>query len=320
MFVGPRKNYELFAGEPASALRPLEYRRGGLRERLAVWDELEALLSAADSVVIDPDSRLTQLGLLPVCPEDRYHLFESRAYGSDSDRDSAGAGLGMGRGDFRSHRREAVRCPARRRQSCRTPYIAVSLGVGENPAKRLADPFEQELLSAARRHRDTAVHRSGRRGRGAGAGDARRRGCRRPAPPIWNGSFAGLRRRSSPAAAFMSGYDSAGQHVAAACGVPLISVFAGFPVAPHVRPLAPLGEPLRDRSCGRSRAPGDSRQGARRTAAHTGQYRYRLTLLTHSPMFVRDGESTYVSETARNCAICYISWPQLRRRRSASRS
>jgi ADP-heptose:LPS heptosyltransferase len=25
------------------------------------------------------------------------------------------------------------------------------------------------------------------------------------------------------------GYDSAGQHVAAACGVPLISVFAGFP-------------------------------------------------------------------------------------------
>jgi ADP-heptose:LPS heptosyltransferase len=27
------------------------------------------------------------------------------------------------------------------------------------------------------------------------------------------------------------GYDSAGQHVAAACGVPLISVFAGFPAA-----------------------------------------------------------------------------------------
>jgi ADP-heptose:LPS heptosyltransferase len=25
------------------------------------------------------------------------------------------------------------------------------------------------------------------------------------------------------------GYDSAGQHVAAACGVPLVSVFAGYP-------------------------------------------------------------------------------------------
>ena len=34
-------------------------------------------------MVIDPDSRLTQLGLLPVCPEERYHLFESRAYGED---------------------------------------------------------------------------------------------------------------------------------------------------------------------------------------------------------------------------------------------
>ena len=36
--------------------------------------------------MIDPDSRLTQLGLLPVGAEDRYHLFESRAYGGESDR------------------------------------------------------------------------------------------------------------------------------------------------------------------------------------------------------------------------------------------
>src|SRR5260370_2429938 len=26
------------------------------------------------------------------------------------------------------------------------PYISVSLGVGENPAKRIADPFEENLL------------------------------------------------------------------------------------------------------------------------------------------------------------------------------
>ena len=41
-------------------------------------------MSAADAVVIDSDSRLTQLGLLPICAEDRYHLFESRSYGGAS--------------------------------------------------------------------------------------------------------------------------------------------------------------------------------------------------------------------------------------------
>src|SRR5205814_1628997 len=65
---------------------PVAYRRGSLKERLAVWEELKMLLAAPGSVVIDPDSRLTQLGLLPVGDEDRYHLFESRAYGADTGR------------------------------------------------------------------------------------------------------------------------------------------------------------------------------------------------------------------------------------------
>ena len=44
------------------------------------------------------------------------------------------------------------------------------------------------------------------------------------------------------------GYDSAGQHVAAACGVPLISIFAGFP-APRMfhrwRPTGPRATVIR---------------------------------------------------------------------------
>ena len=32
-------------------------------------------------MVIDPDSRLTQLGLIPVCDDSRYFFFESRAFG-----------------------------------------------------------------------------------------------------------------------------------------------------------------------------------------------------------------------------------------------
>jgi ADP-heptose:LPS heptosyltransferase len=37
------------------------------------------------------------------------------------------------------------------------------------------------------------------------------------------------------------GYDSAGQHVAAACGVPLISIFAGFPAPRMFQRWSPSG-------------------------------------------------------------------------------
>jgi ADP-heptose:LPS heptosyltransferase len=38
------------------------------------------------------------------------------------------------------------------------------------------------------------------------------------------------------------GYDSAGQHVAAACGVPLVSIFAGFPAPRMFHRWRPAGE------------------------------------------------------------------------------
>ena len=80
LFAGPRKNYELFAADPRLEHVPVEYPRGSLRERLAVCEgTARGWRAIPDCLVIDPDSRLTQLGLLPVCPEDRYHLFESRA-------------------------------------------------------------------------------------------------------------------------------------------------------------------------------------------------------------------------------------------------
>lgn len=45
---------------------------------------------------------------------------------------------------------------------------------------------------------------------------------------LWEGSFAGFASIIAGSRLYV-GYDSAGQHVAAACGVPLISIFAGFP-------------------------------------------------------------------------------------------
>ena len=65
---------------------PIAYGRGGtLDDRLSIWPQLRDAVCQPDSIVIDPDSRLTQLGLLPICPEDDYYFFESRAYGGDGD-------------------------------------------------------------------------------------------------------------------------------------------------------------------------------------------------------------------------------------------
>jgi ADP-heptose:LPS heptosyltransferase len=107
-----------------------------------------------------------------------------------------------------------------------TPYIAVSLGVGENPAKRIADPFEEQLLALLATRAPLVIDK------GAGGEEAARveRAVARSGAraTFWEGSFAGFARIIAGSSLY-AGYDSAGQHVAAACGVPLVSVFAGFP-------------------------------------------------------------------------------------------
>jgi ADP-heptose:LPS heptosyltransferase len=238
VFVGPRKNYELFAGEPSLRHASLAYRRGGLRERLGVRQDLKALVSAPDSVVIDPDSRLTQLGLLPVCPEDRYHLFESRAYGGATDRAlpelaAAWAEETLGVSGAKPYvALERAPEPGR--------HIAVSLGVGENPAKRIPDPFEEQLLALlAERGAEISIDK------GAGGEEAERAGRaveRSGAKAtFWEGSFAGFAAIIAASRLYV-GYDSAGQHVAAACGVPLVSIFAGFPCPRMFARWRPTGE------------------------------------------------------------------------------
>ncbi len=243
VFVGPRKNFELFAADPHLHHADIAYAKGSLRQRLAAWDQLKTLLDKPESIVIDTDSRFTQLGLLPVCPEDRYFLFESRSYEAEGRRSlpelaSAWALETLGVAGARPF----VALGA----IPRSEHIAVSFGVGENPAKRLPEPFEEELLKLlAAEGRPICIDK------GAGGEEAERvaRAVERSGieASFWEGSFAGFARIISKAALYV-GYDSAGQHVAAACGVPLISVFAGFPV-PRMferwRPSGPACEVIR---------------------------------------------------------------------------
>jgi ADP-heptose:LPS heptosyltransferase len=237
IFVGPQKNHELFAGDPHVHHVALEYERGGLRQRLASWEALRDMAASPDSVVIDSDSRLTQLGLMPICSEDRYHLFESRGYGAASDRtlpQLAAAWAAETFGISGAHPYVALGRPPKRGS-----HVAVSFGVGENPAKRIPDPFETELLKLLGESGAPIVIDTG-----AGGEEAERvhRAVERAGvrAACWRGSFAGFASIIA-ASRFYVGYDSAGQHVAAACGVPLISIFAGFPCPRMFERWRPVG-------------------------------------------------------------------------------
>ena len=240
--VGPRKNWELFAADPRILHLPVNYRRGTLRERLAAGLDLRAALAQQDSIVIDPDSRLTQLGLLPVCPEERYYFFESRAYGGDGDDPLPVLAQHWAEQIFGiPDARPFVAVP--QAASPAPSGIAISLGVGENPAKRIADPFEAELLALlAQSGLPLTIDE------GAGGEEFARvvRAITQSGVRVdtWRGSFAGFASIIASSQIYV-GYDSAGQHVAAACGVPLVAIFAGFPSPRMFARWRPAGQVIR---------------------------------------------------------------------------
>jgi hypothetical protein len=220
-FVGPQKNWELFQADPRLSHLAIAYGRSGtLDDRLSIWPELRAAVSQPASIVIDPDSRLTQLGLLPLSAEDDYYFFESRSYAADSGQPLSALAARWATetfGDVQPHPYISTGLAADRF------VTTVSFGVGENPNKRVADPFEQELL--AKLPRPVLIDK------GAGGEEAERVDRAVAAAgsgiEVWNGSFAGFAAHIAKSKLYV-GYDSAGGHVAAACGVSLVSIFAGF--------------------------------------------------------------------------------------------
>ena len=220
-FAGPQKSWELFAADARLRNLSIAYGRGGtIDHRLAVWPQLREAVCLPKSLILDPDSRLTQLGLLPICQEEDYYFFESRAYGADGGealtsltRNWIAETFGIeGAHPYISTGLDAAEFAT-----------TVSFGVGENPSKCVPDSFEAEVL--LRLPRPILIDR------GAGGEEAERveRAVAQAAGEgitMWDGSFAGFAAHIQRSRLYV-GYDSAGGHVAAACGVPMICVFAG---------------------------------------------------------------------------------------------
>ncbi len=220
-FTGPEKSWELFAADPRLEHLSIAYGRAGtLDDRLSVWPELRDAVCCDSSIIIDPDSRLTQLGLLPICPEGDYYFFESRSYGGDGDESLPVLARRWVSETFSVVEAQTYISTGLEAAEFTT---TVSFGVGENPAKRVADPYEVELLKLLPRPilidkgaGGEEAERVERAVAGAGEGIT-----------MWDGSFAGFAAHIERSRLYV-GYDSAGGHVAAACGVPMIGIFAGF--------------------------------------------------------------------------------------------
>jgi ADP-heptose:LPS heptosyltransferase len=271
--VGPGHLYEFFAESRRLRWVRLDYRRyGSLSDRFTVWPRLVELIAreseglAADRLLLfDPDTRLSQLGLLPLVDERQTCYFSSRT-NPFVDREPSlpeltnfwldrvlaeenpkspelflpAAMLGSAR-----------TCCGRLRQRGAQAVIVINLGVGNDPRKRLADPFEEELLAALlqslkntvilldtggdseeKERIDALIMAAGRRGFATGFLDQKEL----PGwePPFahgmvgFHGSVGALAALISQADAFC-GYDSSGQHLAGALQTPAVIIFAGAP-------------------------------------------------------------------------------------------
>jgi Glycosyltransferase family 9 (heptosyltransferase) len=245
-------------------------RRGSLVARLESWVHLATAVERdmlahepGSTLVLDPDSRLTQLGLLPLVPEDvPSFFFESRSY-RRAGATSLGAltahwlddVLGPDEGD-RLHPRvvpetsmlaAAAEVSRRARMAGNGDLTTMTFGVGGNARKRIPGRFELDLVRALLADGGVVVldkgvdEEIGRAEAIVAAVDAEGTGVveLRDGPLRIPDGLAGRLLvhhgglRSLLALIAVSdlyvGYDSAFQHVAAALSVPTVDVFVNPP-------------------------------------------------------------------------------------------
>jgi len=266
--IGDAKLEGIFGGHPAVRICRLGYARsGGLFERFSSWHAAMDVLaeemppqSEQDVLLIDPDSRISQLGVLPFTHGDNYLFFNSRRCDASS-TDLCMAELAnrwmnevFGTSGFcyptiwppaPVRLRARVLTDALRAAGCRR-IVAVNFGVGTNPRKRLSADFEEKLLGAILKSSGTVVLLD----RGFGADELSRTAALLDAMadrgllassagfgdcdlPCISHGIVGMDLAIGEVAALISqcdefiGYDSACQHIAAAAKTPTLTIFAG---------------------------------------------------------------------------------------------
>lgn len=268
VIIGSDKLTGIFGGNSGIRIHPLNYaRRGGLFERFSSWHAASEILAEEmpldneeNILLIDPDSRITQLGVLPLTHHDNYLFFNSRKCAS-SGKNARMAELAnrwtdnvFGVSGFcfpriwtpSSIARQARDLTCSIRAAGCKKLITMNFGVGNNPRKRLDLDFEKKLLGEILKSPQTVIlldrgfgeeelfrsdslishlQDQGYQTAGALFGDAEY-------PEISHG-IVGVECSIGEIAALIAesdefiGYDSACQHIAAAAQTPTLTIFAG---------------------------------------------------------------------------------------------
>ena len=280
--IGDGKLHELFGGNPALRIRPVGYvRSGGLMERLRSWFQVEQAIETeradcddAECLVVDPDSRLSQLGVLPLVNDRHYLFFNSRssppypAQGSISELANYWFSQVTGANDFsyptvwlprETNDRAREFCRVLRVSGCRK-IVAVNFGVGSNARKRIGGDFEGRVLRALLQEPQTVVLLD----KGFGEEELQRsnelmesmralghatlsRTFANLEPAALAQGLIGIQAGIGEEAALIGtsdefiGYDSACQHIAAALAIPTYTIFAGSNNTRFVRRWRPFG-------------------------------------------------------------------------------
>ena len=268
VLIGGAKLDEIYGGNSRIRLQTVDYnRRGGLIERLSSWQLVLNIIKQElagcplESVVlIDPDSRLSQLGVLPLVPEQNYYFFDSRSDISFASNMSMAQLTNSwitkvtGEDDFSYPRvwprsanltraaqlYEGIKASGARR------VIAMNLGVGGNLRKKVGLNFEKALLLSLLQEPDTVIVLD------KGLGDEELKNSEALLQTVKEHGFSatdvdfgiglesgfrsgviGVQTRIGEIAAIIArcdeyiGYDSACQHIAAAQDIPCLTIFAG---------------------------------------------------------------------------------------------
>jgi ADP-heptose:LPS heptosyltransferase len=243
VFVANRKSAELFSADPRISHLEAEYPRSGpvsARIEFAEWlrRELECRNRGMANILVDPDTRMTQLGLIPV--GDARYTFHFPSRTANSAANLTGLTQHWLEETF-GQAGEAYLAPNRVRIDGEFPRATISFGVGENDSKRIGGDFEAQVIRGlGKQFRTIWIDR------GVGGEEAERVTAAAEASGcddrirFWEGSFAGFASLIAQSD-FYAGYDSAGQHAAAAAGIPLISFFAGAPSERFRQRWSPAG-------------------------------------------------------------------------------
>jgi ADP-heptose:LPS heptosyltransferase len=268
VLMGGSKLEEVYGANPLIHFREVPYsKKGGLLDRLASWHSVLQIIEdetdghqKEEVILIDPDSRLSQLGVLPLVSSDRYYFFDSR---SDS---SLNRTMSMpeltndwisrltGRKAFcypevwipeRSIKKAAALCQGLRAKGTKK-IIAVNFGVGGNARKSVSRELEDKLLLTLLKEPGTLILLDkgfgeeeteyintlidGIKNRGY---DTAHRDLASEESCMIRHGIIGIKSSIGEMAALIKhcnefvGYDSACQHIAAAVQIPCITIFAG---------------------------------------------------------------------------------------------